>query len=345
MRVGYSWLAVGPAFALCSCSIPHPLQDDVTGLPLSAIIRKITCEAQEALDNLLVDEGVVWMRKDYKDANIALKRLTKRVLKPLEDEGKQLQKKKKELDFLFAANQNEIDTIRDILQRLVDKKLDPPDRLEARQGQLLTERDRLLNESAVYIRAVRKHNRDLALAESRINAATKETKKRTKSLARYYNHQMAYSFRFRIVETNVASVGVNWRLPVFLNNPGTWTIGGSAGDTKERESDRNAKLVISFEDLHGTDCTDAPPQAGRLRSIYYPIRGKIGVEEVIAQYLALLERARRDQAQAAAGDDDKRPSSMLGRTSSRPPFIRISGFGARAAPVPSAEVTFGRVSI
>jgi hypothetical protein len=73
------------------------------------------------------------------------------------------------------------------------------------------------------------------------------------------------------------------------------TIGTGGSDNKERQSERKVNLVVTFEDLHGLDCTDAPPQAGRIRSLQYPIKGKIGVEEVIAQYLRLLDRARTDQ--------------------------------------------------
>src|ERR1700694_5659494 len=129
---------------------------------------------------------------------------------------------------------------------------------------------------------------------------------------------MAYSFRFKAVETDTVTASASWKLPVVLNNPGTWTIGIGGEDTKKRDGERKASLLISFEDLHGTECTDAPPQAGRIRSMKYPITGEIGVYEVIAQYLALLDRAKddqeRDEGNGVGEEDEGKPRKLFAKT-------------------------------
>jgi hypothetical protein len=285
----------------CSCSFPHPLQDDVTGLHLAEIIRKITCEARDALDSLLTDRGVSLRRQGYKDANNDLKALTKRVLSPYESESKQLAKRKLELDAAFAGNIGEIDAILGIYRLRGANFSDAA--LEARLNTLYAVQERTRRDVATYIRALQKHNKDLALAQKIVDDAKADVKRRTKDLAPYYAHEMAYSFRFRIVETNVAGLvpPATFLFPIHL---GTATIGVGATDTKQRDGERLAKLVISFEDLHGTPCTDAPEDDQGIRARHYPVRGKIGVYEVIAQYFALLDRAKSDQKAESPKSDN-----------------------------------------
>lgn len=59
--------------ALSGCSL-HPLQDDVTHLPLSDIIRKIACEAKDALDDLLDERGMSQQRHEYLNAKARLRK-------------------------------------------------------------------------------------------------------------------------------------------------------------------------------------------------------------------------------------------------------------------------------
>lgn len=296
-------MAVGTILSSCTT---HPLQNDVTRLPLSDIIHKITCEAKEALVGLLEKKKLGGRRNEFEKANKDLKALTKRVLKPRQKEGTQLNKARKELLTTKALHDSEENAILNIL--IIESKKNPNSTnvdLQDRLKHLDRVYEKYLRDLAEHIRAVGRYNRDLATAQSRVDAATTATKKRLRQFAPLYNHQMAYSFRFRAVETNAATALASYRFPVHL---GTLTIGVSPpglSDTKERDGERNAKLVVSFEDLHGTECDDAPPQADRLRAMRYPIKGKIGLEEVITQYFAILNRGKNGQDNAQESDDEE----------------------------------------
>lgn len=73
--------------------------------------------------------------------------------------------------------------------------------------------------------------------------------------------------------------------------------------------------MSSFDDLNDVDCRDAPPAAEGLRAIYYPITGRIGVEEVIREYFELLDRAKADADAAneggGDGEEDKRKEKTI----------------------------------
>jgi hypothetical protein len=128
--------------------------------------------------------------------------------------------------------------------------------------------------------------------------ADKANDKTIAKLVAFYANQMAYNFRFNIKETNsLSATNLSYKFPVHL---GSMTIASPGSDIKDRESDRNVKLVIGFDDLDELDCVDAPPDARGLRAVHYPITGSIGVAEVIEQYLKVqaLKEGKLDKGQS-----------------------------------------------
>jgi hypothetical protein len=307
-RYGKYLLVVSIA-GLSGCSLPRPLQDDVTRLPLSDIIRKITCEARDAMHDILDDKGHSQERYGaYKAAKDELKKLTKVVLKPWEDESKELDKKKKALLATKQALETENTAIANIFAKIDEmtgsdreQQLKRVPQLSARRNELRKELVQLNSDIAEYMRAIRKHNASAALSQKRVDAKTKVLQKQFKEFSRYTNHEMAYSFRFKAIETNVASGSASYQLPIHLGSL-TWGIGGN--DTSKRDGERKASLVITFDDLYNTRCGDAPPEVADIRAVHYPIRGKIGVREVIAQYFAILDRAKQDGEEANGRNGD-----------------------------------------
>jgi len=296
---------------LCACSFPRPLQDDVTHLPLSDVIRKITCEARDGLHDIMAAKG---HREGeyaaYKQASKDLKNKRKSILKPWEDNSKALDARKKELVAARQALDTEDAALINFF-KLVDQMGDEDkaklvkrmQQLRTRRAELLRELAKFNDDAAAYLRARRKHDMNVRLAEKRIEALTTATRKRFKDLVRYTNHQMSYNFRFKAVETDVITGNASYKLPININL-GTLTIGVGGNDTKKRDGERKVSLLISLDDLYETKC-DAPAETDGIRAIYYPIRGKIGVHEVFAQYFKILDRAKQDADEASAGEEEQ----------------------------------------
>jgi hypothetical protein len=299
MRIAKSALIACVGLFLCSCSYPHPLQDDVTGLPLFQIVRKVTCEAKEALDKQLVERGLAWERHAFKQTKKDLKNLTDKILEPRKDETKELKEEKQKLTSRLVENNKELDALMAAAAAEPGRNKFTVEQLKEWRKRILKARAEIFEDIVLYTKAVRGHDRDIRVAQNRIDSATKAANERNEELARYYGHAMAYGFRFKIKEENGLAATASWKLPLIFNsNPGMLTLatsGSGLADTKQRLSERKVNLVATFEDLHGLDCSDAPQQAGRLRALHYPIKGRIGMDEVIEQYFRLLDRARRDQ--------------------------------------------------
>lgn len=283
------------SFSLClaSCSFPRPLQDDVTSLPLAPLVRKIICEAKHELGDLLDERHLGGARSAYRRANKQLVELTARLSKPLDEERDYLQKRKAFLDNAKSANISEGQAVAAGLDVEIDEaKLR---KLRKRGADALLDQARILDAIATYTHRLMVHNRRVQVVQKQLAQAGARTKKENEKLFVYYSQIMAFSFRFRIVETDIASISSSWKLPIFAPNLGGLSLGGSVVDSKERESDRNVKLEVALSDLHGLNCGDAPTHGTRLRAVYYPITGKIGLKEVMGQYFALMDRNQADR--------------------------------------------------
>jgi hypothetical protein len=289
-------LAMGFGTLLCACTHFHPLQDDVTDLPLADIVRRVTCEGRDALRDILkrkthgTDEY-----NAFKDADKDLKDVKKKLLKPWEDETKELEKKKAQLLFTKNAIEQERTAIDSILTDI--KNMTKPEqekqvgnywKLKKRRIELASDWNRLYYDIAGYFRAIRKNDESLKLAQKALSTKTRATK-RFREWNRYINNSMAYGFRFRATETGAATASASYRLPIHL---GLLTVGIGGSDTAKRDGER--KVVISFMDLYETPCeiSPVPAAATGIRAAHYPVRGNIGVREVLEQYFELLDRAK-----------------------------------------------------
>ena len=70
------------------------------------------------------------------------------------------------------------------------------------------------------------------------------------------------------------------------------TLSLTGGDTKDREAERVVKLVISFQQFNELDCAGVETDERGIRALHYPIRGNIGMAEVIDQYLKVFEQPK-----------------------------------------------------
>jgi len=281
MRVMTVPLFLSTAAVFAGCSI-HPLQDDVTRLPLRDIVFKIQCEAQDAIREIMHRENLWELRPLFGSHN---DKITKKnnELKPLQKTQKELAKRRREL----LATKSQILADRAALLHLNDVAPSTPG-LNKKAQQIVA----ATNE---YIRSISKYYEDLWRNSDLIDPlekalallqASKTGDKRIAKLLAFYGSQMVYNFRFNITETDALSItNLSYKFPVHL---GSMTVGLAGSDTKQRESDRNVKLIIGFEDLDELDCRGAPQNAGGLRAVHYPIKGTIGIAEVIDQYLKIL---------------------------------------------------------
>jgi hypothetical protein len=97
----------------------------------------------------------------------------------------------------------------------------------------------------------------------------------------YKTASLAYEFTFDITEGNNATADATWTLPYTLG--GNLSLAASAGMNRTRHTNRNFKIVDTFEQLRQMPCADQ-----RLRDdIIYPIAGDIGVYEVVRTFIRL----------------------------------------------------------
>jgi hypothetical protein len=269
----------------------HPLEEQVTGLPLHDVVFKIECEAQEAVRLLVTDLNL-------DAAKPALKALEDRIKaqealqKPWVDKLSKLSEKETELIALKDRVGRDSAALADFT-----KMLD--------FSELLRQYKRIKDLQASFNSQVVTYYQDLWRAEAgKAPIATKLKKLQEgldvaeiAKLITFYKNAAAFSFRFLITETDQASAtNLSYRFPLYN---GTFTVGLAAGDTKDRESDRNAKLVLKFRDLDDINCAGVPDDERGLRTRHYPIRGAIGLREVFLQFSALQ---RRKEGKFATGE-------------------------------------------
>ena len=283
----------------------------MTGLPLSEIIHKIRCEGQEALRGALVENGVYGLRDDYKRERDGLKSEQRRQQKPFQNEKKKIDAKNRELNAVRASYQLEGSALEQLILLLGNST--PPDVFE-KYRRVQEKFAQYYKDLAAQAVIVRSFNERFAVLKKALDDDESALKKRFKRLTRYYDHQMAYSFRFRITETNVAAAAASWKLPLTYNDRlGSWTIGGGVGRTNEREGDRNAKLAVGLENLDDLDCDDAAPDKRGIRTISYPIRGSIGLAEVLGQYFAVINRVRYKKSDDNGDDDQEKKIKVFAK--------------------------------
>jgi hypothetical protein len=208
---------------------------------------------------------------------------------------KDLDRDKIDLDIDIAALDAEKQSL-DAQLALTPKDSSISDDLFKKWKDILTRRASIYARFVKYSNDLKSYNEKIKKNEINLSSEKNKNNKKNFYMRLYYNNSIAFSFRFKITDTNESSLSPSWKLPFLMNgNLSSLSLGGSVGDTKQRESDRNVKILLSFEDLHGLNCYNVPQNAGSIRSLYYPITGSIGVSEVINEYLMILEQSITDQ--------------------------------------------------
>lgn len=109
------------------------------------------------------------------------------------------------------------------------------------------------------------------------------------TLIDFYNHRIVHEFNTLITETNDLNGTGTFSFPIHL---GIFTLGASAGEQKKREADRDIAMIINFKQLLEYDCKPFGPQDHQSIPFYYPIKGNIGLDAVIKDYLRLAKKGK-----------------------------------------------------
>ena len=131
-------------------------------------------------------------------------------------------------------------------------------------------------------------------AQKRV-AALEMEKARSAPFVDFDSTNIAMQFRFEITETDNGSSDGSIKWPIHL---GTATIGFSAGKNKIRLSERWVAISMNFGDLHNVNTCHEARMVARddKRARIYPITGRIGIGELIGEYLDIIEDDARFKA-------------------------------------------------
>jgi hypothetical protein len=99
----------------------------------------------------------------------------------------------------------------------------------------------------------------------------------------YKNASVSYEFIFDIVEDNNASADATWTLPYTLG--GNFSLFANAGLNRSRHTNRDIRVVDSFDELRQMRCSEQDLR----ENIIYPIAGQIGVYEVVQTFIRLQD--------------------------------------------------------
>ena len=281
-------------FAFCGlvagCSI-HPIPEDVTRLSAHDIVRKIRCEAKEITEALYSERRLYELQPALDESDQELKTLTKTLgeinAKTIELKRKQdeLARKRVENSAAYRIIINKID---EVIRQQTDKENFSSDtanrieRLKEEIEQLNNERESLNREKQNLERDDRANIRRKVMTEVLIEQETARRKK-LKKIIEFNSTVVGYNFAFEITENADATAGGTFVWPIHL---GSITLGVGLGDKKQRFSDRTIKLSTTFGDLIKMDDCIADEGRGSFR---YPIAGRIGLDEVIKQYVLINE--------------------------------------------------------
>ena len=98
----------------------------------------------------------------------------------------------------------------------------------------------------------------------------------------YKTASIAYEFTFDIREDNKAGADATWRLPYTLGANDFFQLFAKGNFDRIRNTNRNFKIIDSFEELYHTDCSQVQPQP---ENLIYPISGEIGMYEVVKTFI------------------------------------------------------------
>ncbi|MGI9410118.1 MAG: hypothetical protein ACR2OV_08590 [Hyphomicrobiaceae bacterium] len=194
-----------------------------------------------------------------------------------------------------AARRRQLTKERDAAQAAFDRvngELDSAKQKERGQDEII-----ILNRPKIEALEVRKKDiaDDHRIAQNTFNNSVAYQKrlrgqlKDFKIIKKFIASEIVMFFDFDITENNNATTTGTVKLPVAI---GTLTWGWDVGAMKTRDSQRDVKIAATFEEiLKVKECDFADWHDDNFARLY-PIAGKIGIDELVLQYLLIAEDSR-----------------------------------------------------
>lgn len=350
----YFYLFLLPLAAIATGCSTHPIPDDRTGLGVYDIAHKVRCEAREAVEKEFFEAGFDHTRlKMVSDDDAELKATQEKFSKIWTPKIASIVAERDRLAAQERLIVAQIERLSHRLEGASQAALAEHDRAK-RNGKVLTVEQKWFLENVdaknefdelrtwvrsreINDRRIRQHNSSSSLLErNRINDLQDIARrnamvvKHNAELRRFLRHTFAFALRFEIEEINDARVNTaDFTRPVTL---GTVTLGLTFGDKKQRKAKRELRVAASFGELLALEkgCRDAVGlnDDGSGHVLRYPIRGRIGLGEVINQYMTVLKNKLTLSNETGAGltysgivtftttvDGSIKPSAIITRSS------------------------------
>lgn len=345
----FSWVvSIVPLVSGCST---NPLPSDVTGLSVYEIAHKIRCEGRDAVDAEFHKAGYSRHQlSEIASANATIKKAKKAFDGRFGPPSASLEAERERLAAQEKLIRAEIERLAARLNGYTQAVLAKDrSKLTAQQKWLLDHLDagdieddfeklqkwlasKFANEQKIrhYNTRIALLRRDQALASQEFARMSRAQFAKHSEAREFLNHTFAFALRFAIEELNDARVNTAdfTRAITF----GTITVGVTAGDKKKRKGTREVRVAAKFGELLALDekCLDTAgiTEDGRRFVLRYPIKGKIGIDEVVAQYRELLKNGLALNNTVASGhtysniitfttiiDGSIKPSALIKRPS------------------------------
>ena len=288
----------------------HPIPADVIRFTIYDIVHKVRCEARESVLEHYLAGGLDKKQVTYNEFNKRIAALQASYKARFGTRAAELEAERKSLAISERFLRAEIARLRNLLQDTLDAAAKPEQKRNKQDENLLSD-DELAKRRLKKLkeleaaqpeleRRIYRHNSAVVRFEKatfthqgRIARVLEERRRGHADLQAFLGNTFAYSLRFEIEETNdtrISSADFTWPI-----TSGTLTLGILAGDKRLRKGKREVRVVVGFEELLGrADCTEAKglDPNGTRHVLRYPIRGRIGLDEVIDQYLVLQKKAK-----------------------------------------------------
>jgi hypothetical protein len=233
------------------CAI-HPLPEDVTGVSTYHIVRRIRCEARQAV----IDTLVGWLIHDPK------------VSEKSRELGFQLANGERDIrePFLFPVWVEQRKELQKSWQKLSNEKKKLPKELWKKEKQLLSLEEEINKLSAALSRIGRLTGRDGAIFEV------------------FRNTGVAYHFELEMEVQNDLSTQVDLLKP-FSNSK--YSLNLTGGVTRHRQNNRTFTITDTFSKLIVEVKPDYCDGYIVEANYVYPIVGKVGIEPVVQEFVRL----------------------------------------------------------
>lgn len=319
---------VGLSLAISGCSI-HPLPDRVTGLSTYEIVHKIRCEARETIKQLFESSGLSAQAPSLLLADTEIKSSSRQITKLQDDLAKLSRKLKRleiedgELEDISAGLRKRVEAKEAKIkaaksEQLVAEAQKSDSSIVSDYNNFATRKTDHLREMSAYDTQRRLVTARIMDLEDKLALDTDTRSDKYKALVEFLGIGLVYNFRFQITENNDATAKGSFSWPVSL---GTVSLGYDIGEKKSRLAEREVKLVVTFGELIQMNCDPVPQEA----SFRYPISGKIGLDEVIHQYMAVAKDSKFKTAGESYRDKIQFTTTLNGSVNPGFSLVRVSG--------------------